>query len=263
MSFEPSHLKMIRILLCFGVVMFSLAGVARADETVRQIQEELRKRNLYFGNTDGQSTPEVIGALKRYQKRKGFAVTGALDPDTAASLHVQSALVSPQGTTAVSSVQATAAPTERDPSEWADLPVVPEPPAEAPPSQEISPDRVNKFVEAYLRDAETDDIFLQTWFYAFPVEYFQYGAKDQKFVIKDTHNYVKAWPERKYTLLASPSLVPAENEREANVEFSIEYQLRNKKHATSGKAKYFWRVRIEGDDLKIVAIREQLIPNKK
>src|SRR6476469_1204572 len=71
------------------LVALPLASIARADETVRQVQEELRKRNLYFGNIDGQSSPGLVDALKRYQARKGFAVTGTVDSDTATSLHVQ------------------------------------------------------------------------------------------------------------------------------------------------------------------------------
>ncbi|HEX8490632.1 MAG TPA: peptidoglycan-binding domain-containing protein, partial [Chthoniobacterales bacterium] len=112
--------------------MISLPGTLRADETVRQVQEELRKRNLYFGNIDGESTPEVISSLKRYQKRKGFAVTGFVDAATAASLHVPLTASSSQAqpTGDLSQVQATAA-TDKHASE-ADLPADPEPPAESP-----------------------------------------------------------------------------------------------------------------------------------
>ena len=238
---------MMRAIVCLCFVLIATAAPLRADETTRHVQEELRKRNLYFGDIDGQSTPELIGALKRYQKRKGFDVTGAVDADTAASLHVQSTLAS----------------TEKTSPDGADLPIVPEPPAEAPaPSQDISPDRVNKFVEAYLRDGESKDICLQVWFYAFPVQYFQYGLVDQNFVVKDTKNYLRAWPERKYTLSAPATLIASGNEGEIIIEFSIAYKVRNKKRTASGKAKYFWTVRSEGDDLKIVAIREQLLPNK-
>lgn len=238
---------MMRTVVCLCVALFATGMAVHADETTRQVQEELRKRNLYFGDFNGQTTPELIGALKRYQKRKGFEVTGTLDADTAASLHVQSAV----------------AYAEKSPPDGPDLPVVPDPPAEAPPpSQDISPDRVNKFVEAYLRNGESNDICLQVWFYAFPVQYFQYGLVDQNFVIKDTKDYLRAWPERKYTLSAPVSFVPSGNEGEINIEFSIAYKCRNKKHTTSGKAKYFWTVRSGGDDLKIVAIREQLLPNK-
>src|SRR3954452_16905332 len=73
--------------LCLATFL-PLLSLARADETVRQVQEELRKRNLYFGNIDGNSSPVLTDALKRYQTRKGFTVTGQVDKDTARSLHV-------------------------------------------------------------------------------------------------------------------------------------------------------------------------------
>src|SRR5437762_9612911 len=82
-----------RLLTILLLVALPLSGVARADERVRQVQEELRKRNLYFGNIDGQTSPVLVDALKRYQTRKGFAVTGKVDQDTATSLHVQVATV--------------------------------------------------------------------------------------------------------------------------------------------------------------------------
>ena len=82
-----------RTLTCLFCLLLSISSFARADETVRQVQEELRKRNLYFGNIDGQTSPVLVDALKRYQTRKGFAVTGKVDQDTATSLHVQVATV--------------------------------------------------------------------------------------------------------------------------------------------------------------------------
>ena len=55
---------MIRVLICLVGLWVSIPSFAQADETTRQIQEELRKRNLYFGNIDGQSSPVLIDALK-------------------------------------------------------------------------------------------------------------------------------------------------------------------------------------------------------
>jgi peptidoglycan hydrolase-like protein with peptidoglycan-binding domain len=238
---------MIRAIVCLCVALVATTSVVQADETTRRVQEELRKRNLYFGDIDGESTPELIGALKRYQQRKGFKATGAVDRDTAVSLHVQS----------------TVALTETSSPAEVDLPIVPEPPAEAPaPSQDISPERINKFVEAYLRDAETNDIYLQAWFYAFPVQYFGYGLVDLDFVTKDISYHVKDWPERKYKLAGPATLIASGNEGETLLEFSIDFERRNKKRTTSGKAKYFWTVQSKGDDLRIVSIREQLLPNK-
>src|SRR5437763_16693422 len=80
---------MMRTLTCLSCLLLSISSFARADETVRQVQEELRKRNLYFGNIDGQASPVLVDALKRYQARKGFAVTGKVDRDTATSLHLE------------------------------------------------------------------------------------------------------------------------------------------------------------------------------
>src|SRR5438045_8863672 len=82
-----------RFLTIMLLVVLPISDVARADETVRQVQEELRKRNLYFGNIDGQSSPVFVDALKRYQARKGFTVTGKVDRDTATSLHVETTTV--------------------------------------------------------------------------------------------------------------------------------------------------------------------------
>jgi peptidoglycan hydrolase-like protein with peptidoglycan-binding domain len=71
--------------------MLLLAGmgfVASADEDIRSTQEELRRRNIYFGEVDGRSSPELQEALKRYQKRKGLAASGESDRDTLRSLGI-------------------------------------------------------------------------------------------------------------------------------------------------------------------------------
>ena len=255
---------MCRIPVCLFAFLIAISGTLRADETVRQVQEELRKRNLYFGNIDGESTPEVIRSLKRYQKRKGFAVSGTIDAETAASLNVRLAAASLQGepTVALSQVESAAGITEKEPPVL-DLPADPEPPAESPASSpDISQERVNKFVETYLRDGETNDVFLQAWFYQYPVQYFHYGWKDQKFVVQDIRYHVNDWPERKYTLLAPPTFTPSGNEGEISVEFSIAYRRQDKKRTRAGKAKYTWTVRTQGEDWRIVSISEQLLPNK-
>ncbi len=241
----------LRTIVCACLLLIGVTASLRADEGIRQVQEELRKRNLYFGDIDGQSTEELTGALKRYQKRKGFEVTGTICADTAASLRIQSTIAS----------------TAKDPSEWEDLPLEPEPPAEPPPAEPppspvVSQDRVNQFVETYLRNGESNDICHQVWFYAFPVQYFEYGPQNRDFVRRDIKYHVKDWPERKYRLIAPPSFAASENEGETRIEFSIDFYRRDKKRVASGKAKYFWTVRSEGDVLKIASIREELLPNK-
>jgi peptidoglycan hydrolase-like protein with peptidoglycan-binding domain len=59
-----------------------------AEEQVRHLQEELRKRHLFYGNPDGEFSPALVNALSRYQTKKGFPVTGVLDSETCASLGI-------------------------------------------------------------------------------------------------------------------------------------------------------------------------------
>ena len=211
------------VLICLLGLFVSFPSLARADETVRQIQEELRKRNLYFGNVDGQSSPVLVDALKRYQARKGFPVTGTVDQDTATSLHVQVATVAAATTLpdmpVLKSDTASALPESQrlalEREATVDLTPTPAPPAESPPpSQDLTPEKVNRFVQDYLRASETQNVAAQTTYYAFPVRYFDHGVVSQQFVTQDTSNYVKRWPERKYTLSGPVSFFASGTEGE-------------------------------------------------
>ena len=72
------------------VIVFELFAISslQADEQVRRLQEELRKRHLFYGNADGESSPALVSALSRYQAKKGFPVTGVLDSETCGSLRI-------------------------------------------------------------------------------------------------------------------------------------------------------------------------------
>jgi hypothetical protein len=120
---------------------------------------------------------------------------------------------------------------------------------------------VSKFVQDYLHDAEGPEVSAQVKYYAFPVLYFVHGAVSEQFVKRDTSNYLKRWPERKYTLAPPVSFFASDKERETNLEFTIAFELRSKgrssKNKAAGRTKNWWTVRAEGDELKIVAIREE------
>ena len=255
-------------LLC---LLLSISSLARADETVRQVQEELRKRNLYFGNIDGQTSPVLVDALKRYQTRKGFTVTGKVDEDTATSLHIQATTAAATATlpdmpVLKSDIESALPESQRlalqkEAEEKPDL--TPSPPRRLNrpgPGQDLTPERVNKLVQDYLRDAESADVAAQVKYYAFPVRYFDHGTVSQEFVAQDTGNYVKRWPERKYTLTGPVTFFAAGKEGETAVEFTITFELRNAARTTKnravGRTKNWWTIQANGDDLKIVAIRE-------
>lgn len=78
--------KMNRPIVC--LILASSAAVLYANDEVRSTQEELRRRNIYFGDIDGRSSPELEQALKHYQKRKGLSASGLNDRDTLRSLGV-------------------------------------------------------------------------------------------------------------------------------------------------------------------------------
>lgn len=261
--------QMLPRILFSVLVLLVVTAPLRADEQVRQVQEELRKRNLYFGDIDGRPTPELVGALKRYQARKGFQLTGQVDPDTAASLHIVAQMASAtkknwpdepilrsDAAREIPAAQQVALQqaAEEDP----DASPSPFPPAESPaPSENLTPARVNKLVEDYLREGETDNVAAQVGYYSFPVTYFDHGTVDESFVTRDTRNYVKRWPERKYMLTDPVTFVSSGKEGETLVEFTIAFDVRNKSHVASGRTRNVWTVRGTDDDLKIIAIREQ------
>ena len=261
-----------RFLICLFAFTLALPHVARADEEVRQVQEELRKRNLYFGNVDGRNTPELAAALKRYQKRKGFAVSGSIDSETATSLNIQTTAVAAvlPDVPVLKSDTASALPESqrlallREAEDKPELTPTAPPPAESPaPGQELTPERVNKLVADYLRDGETPDIASQLKYYAFPVRYFDHGVVSEKFVADDTRKYLQRWPERKYTLVGPVTFFASATDTETNIEFTIAFELRSDSRTTKNKAagrtKNWWSVRPEGEDLKIVAIREERV----
>src|SRR3954469_9395027 len=77
-----------KALFFFLICMLASSNVALANEQTRQVQEELRKRHLFFRDIDGRPSLEYAIALKRYQARQGFAVTGLADEMTLYSLGI-------------------------------------------------------------------------------------------------------------------------------------------------------------------------------
>jgi peptidoglycan hydrolase-like protein with peptidoglycan-binding domain len=81
-----AHLKTFRTALPLLALVSVCDSPVVAEEPVRSTQEELRRRNVYFGDIDGRRSTEYEEAIKQYQRRKGFQATGKADPDTLRSL---------------------------------------------------------------------------------------------------------------------------------------------------------------------------------
>jgi peptidoglycan hydrolase-like protein with peptidoglycan-binding domain len=72
-------------------ILFALLVVTiqcRAEDEVRSTQEELRRRNIFFGDIDGRRSSEYSEAVRRYQLRKGLTISGKEDRETLQSLGV-------------------------------------------------------------------------------------------------------------------------------------------------------------------------------
>ena len=134
---------------------------------------------------------------------------------------------------------------------------IPSPPADPPsPIDDLTPEQVTKFVQDYLRDAETTDVERQLRYYSFPVDYFDHGRVDRTFVAKDTGNYVKRWPKRKYRLIGPVKFLETGKEGRRDIEFTIEFKVSNRNHAVQGKTRNFWSLH-QTENLQIVTVKEQ------
>ena len=241
-----------------------------ADEPTRRAQEELRKRNLYFGDVNGQMNPELVEALKRYQARKGFDPSGQLDEETASSLKIELADSKkiPQPLPDVTVLKSDSAREMAEPDqaklqseaaeEQAAAEKSPAPPAEfLTKTEQSQQDRVTNFVQKYLRDAESDDVDLQVSYYAFPVQYFDHGLASREFVTKDTANYCKRWPQRHYSLIGPVKFNPSEGKDEIQVEFTINFKVASGNRMANGKTRNLWTIRPDQENFKILVINEQ------
>lgn len=266
-----------RILLLLLLVV-ALTSELRAGETERRVQEELRRRNLFFGDVDGQETPELTAALRLYQTHKGFTCTGRIDRTTAKSLGL------------VLETEGAGASLVSTKTKWPDMPVLksdvarelppetqaairekavvnidveptPEVPAESPSSaQNFDPETVTKFVQSYLRANETNDLDQQLGYYGFPIDYFTHGEVGKPFVTKDSRRYLQRWPKREYHLDAPVKFAAGPKIGETVVEFPITFKVRNSRHQATGRTRNFWTIRPDGGELKIFAIREERLP---
>ncbi len=253
-----------RTLLLVGLLAFGTIQLF-ADEATRRAQEELRKRNLYFGDINGQTNPDLMEAIKRFQARKGFTATGELDEETARSLKIEiAALKKGEPLPDVPVLKSDSARELADPdnaalqSEVETEPSPVAPPAESPSDEDPSlAERITQFVEQYLKDGETNDVDLQVRYYTFPVQYFDHGKASREFVIKDTRNYVNRWPQRKYALIGPVKYLKTQRANQFQVEFTINFDVSNANRRAHGKTRNLWTIQSERENFKILVINEQ------
>ena len=172
------------------------AASLKADEPTRQVQEELRKRNLFYGDIDGRQSPALAAALKQYQERKGFAITGEIDPDTLRSLSI-SASNAGDDLPNVPVLQSDRGLAEgsnpgRDLSFVSGL----APMNQTPPSRS----EISAFIRSYLDASQTPSVNDDLTFYGGRIAYFRHGDVTKTYIRNELVAYGQQWPEREYVL---------------------------------------------------------------
>jgi peptidoglycan hydrolase-like protein with peptidoglycan-binding domain len=265
----------------------------RADEMTRQVQEELRKRHLYFGDIDGRFTPEVAAALRRYQERKGFAPTGTPDDTTLRSLtlmppppagHPVSPLpditvlrsdealagheagdaaglsVKKDEETVPAALAASVATPASTPTPTSTS--TPEAPAAVRPAQGPDPAAVGAFIERYLQAGQANDPPVELRFYGDRVDYFDDGLVDRRFIEEDVRRFERRWPDRRFSLSGPVDVAPAPGGEPGRfaVHFRYRFTEKSSRYSAAGQADVEYVVAgTRPEDWRIVSLKEQRV----
>ncbi len=221
----PARLSLLACVAAAAVVCRCVRPV-RADETVRQVQEELRKRNLYFGDMDGRASPAALrrpaplpgaqGLLLHRRARRHPVFPASRNPAAPARLAAgrepgrhaapadarDGAPLWPDITVLRSDEAPPDArrPVEADDSAHAVPTATPAPAARRPPASLHRPtlDEVRAFLTRYLQAGQTNDSRGEMAFYGDRVDYFDEGIVDRPFIARDVTRYDHRWPERQF-----------------------------------------------------------------
>ena len=235
-----------------------LPGAASADEITRQVQEELRKRRLFFGDLDGQQTPELGIALKRYQERKGFPASGVADAQTLRSMGLAEPGDQPPPDVPILRSEAPAQPLPpeaQNPAQTATPMSIAGDINVPPPSRE----EMHEFMRRYLAACETADVSDELAFYAPRVDYFAHGIVPKTYVRERLLEYNENWPERKYTMDDEITLSKRGDNTAATALVGIQLANPSKDRKADGKVNHTIVLARQADSsFEIVGIQEEL-----
>lgn len=137
-----------------------------AEETLQQVQRELRVRKYYFGPVDGRQSPEAKKAIEEFQRAKALDATGEADEETLRALGLRRAAeaVSPE------------AQAQKLGREW---------------------------IARYCRACESGDWTGEAPFYAEKVRYYSEGDVTRGHIGAQRVKYYALWPQRRQTAVVS------------------------------------------------------------
>ena len=273
------------------------AGVLRAQDDLRSVQEELRRRSLYFGDVNGRESAELQEATKRYQKRKGFAATGRPDRETLKSLglvprspnepapqelawpaepvlpsdekidpvEVAGALneetgIAPSAVVSKKMANRRGVLAQRPPTNSSAPATVPDPNLKRPAnSPVIAPSALSRFVGDYFAAMSSNDIKRQLKFYADNVDYYRNGKIDRRIVEQTLRRYQARWPNRRYTMGTEIRYSPINSRGEIVMTFPVTFTLKDGRRTVKGSTDNRLAISAATLDPRIASISEQRI----
>lgn len=240
--------SLILLLLC------ALLGwsAARANEETRQVQEELRKRHLFFREIDGRPSAEFALAIKRYQQRMGFAQTGVADEMTLYSLGIGEPAAPAEGAATLPDI-----PVLKSDAGVPETKMSPPPtPTKAQNAGDVAKAEIRTFLRRYFDACESANPDDELNFYAERVEYFDHGAVDRSYIRNELAVYDQRWPIRKYSLGDSLRVVRSGNNTVAKIR--VAFEVANTEHSRSarGRTDNTFNLAKRGDSLEIVSVKE-------
>lgn len=216
------------------------------------MQEELRKRHLFFRDIDGRPSIEYAIALKRYQARQGFPVSGVADEMTLYSLGIGEAFPPSEGKTDLPDV-----PVLKSDAALREIRPRPAPvPTKEQNAGAVTKAEIRKYLRRYFDAGGSANPQDELAFYGERVEYFDHGAVDKPYIQNELAVYNQRWPSRKYTMGDSLRVVRSGNNTlvKVRVTFEVANVAHNRK--ASGRTDDTFSLAKRGDSLEIVSVKE-------
>ena len=294
---HPMKLSAPSLVLPLLVLLFS-AGAVRAQDDLRSVQEELRRRSLYFGDVNGRDSAELQEATKRYQKRKGFAATGKPDRETLKSLGLvprspnepapqelawpteavlpSDEKINPIAVAKALNAETGIAPAAVVPKELARRSSLRRKDSHSPATNQpiptpvavdkrhrtspaIAPTDLSRFVGDYFTAMMSNDIKQQVKFYADNVDYYRNGKIDRRIIEQTLRRYQARWPNRRYTISSAIHYGPINSRGEIVMTFPVSFILKDGRRTVKGQTQNRLSISAATLDPRISSISEQRI----
>jgi peptidoglycan hydrolase-like protein with peptidoglycan-binding domain len=239
-------------LFLFLVCILASSRIAVADEETRQVQEELRKRHLFFRDIDGRPSAEYALAIKRYQQRKGFAQTGVADEVTLYSLGIGEAAPPAEGTSNLPDVPVLKSDASVPETKAAAPPV----PTQAEKAGDVTKEEIRTFLRRYFDACESPNPDDELAFYADRIEYFDHGAVEKSYIRNELAVYDQRWPNRQYKLGDSLRVNRIGNNTVAKVRVAFDVANNERNRRASGRTDDTFNLSKRGDSLQIISVKE-------